>query len=78
MSEGLGLRQKQKGFKKFKVDLIQGHFPSGDPKLQKGVEIERIIDKEKDRYDQVIKDATTGEILHEEHESLRQHRGKKK
>ncbi|MBN1692656.1 MAG: hypothetical protein JW845_03775 [Dehalococcoidales bacterium] len=78
LSESMGLRQKQKGFKKFKFDLIQGHFNSGDPKLKKGVDIFRTINKEKNEYNQVVKDRETGKIIHEEHEPLTQHRSKKK
>jgi len=63
---------------KFSKEIVQGYFPSGDLKIKDGVVIERIIDKEKDEYNQVVKNAVTGEILHEEHEPLTLHKSKKK
>jgi hypothetical protein len=75
------VRQKRKGFGKFMIESIQGWFPSGDPKLTKGIEMVRIIDKEnKDdkKYHQIVKNVATGEIIHEEHEPLNQHKSKKK
>lgn len=67
-------RQKRKGFKKFMKEMVSRWLPSGSPELKQGVYEERIIDKEKDKYNQTIKDARTGEIIHEEHEPLSQHR----
>lgn len=72
--ESLELRQKQKGFKKFMKEIISGWFPSGDPKLKKGVDMARIIDKEKKEYHHIVKDVATGEVIHEEHEPLSQHK----
>ena len=70
----LRAREKTKGFGKFMKEVIQGWFSSKDPKLSKGVEKERIIDKRGDKYDEVVKDAKAGRIIHETHESLRQHK----
>jgi hypothetical protein len=67
-------RQKQKGFEKFKKQIEQGQYESGDPKLKKGVNLERIIDKEKDEYHEVVENAETGEITREVHEPLSKHR----
>ena len=78
---GIKVRHKRKGFRKFMTEIIQGWFPSGDPKLNKGVDIVRIIDKEKKgkkEYHQIVKDAATGAIIHEEHEPLEQHYQQKK
>jgi uncharacterized C2H2 Zn-finger protein len=68
------VRQKRKDFDKFIKEIIQGWFPSGDPKLTKGVDMVRIVDKENKKYDHIVKNADTGEIIHEEHEPLNQHR----
>lgn len=67
-------RQKKKGFGKFKKQIEQGLYESGDPKLKKGVNLERIIDKERDEYHEVVENAETGEIIREVHEPLSQHR----
>lgn len=66
--------QKRKGYRYFMKQMISRWRPSGNPKLKNGVQEERIIDKEKDKYDQVVKDAKTGKITHEEHEPLSQHK----
>lgn len=70
----LRARQKRKGFSKFVKEVIQGWFASINPKLSKGVEKQRTIDKERDMYDEVVKDARTGETIHETHEPLSQHK----
>ena len=66
-------RQKRKGFRKFIREILQGWFPSGDPKYPKGVEKVRIIDKEKDEYRETTKDVATGEVTHDVHEPLTKH-----
>jgi hypothetical protein len=70
----LRARNKEKGFKKYKKQIEQGQYVSGDPNLKKGVNLERVIDKGKDEYHEVIKNAETGEIIHEVHEPLSQHK----
>lgn len=72
--ESIGFRQKRNGFDKFMVESVDGWSPSGDPKLKKGVKVVRIIDKEKKEYHHIVKDVATGEVTHEEHEPLEQHR----
>ena len=72
--ESLRVRQKRKGFGKFIKEIIQGWFPSGDPKLKNGVDVVRIVDKEKKEYYHITTDAATGEVTHKEHEPLDQHR----
>lgn len=67
-------RQKRKGVRKFMKEMINRWKRSGDSRLTEGVHEERTIDKEKGKYDQVVKDAKTGEIIHEEHEPLREHK----
>jgi hypothetical protein len=44
------------------------------PDTQRWTVISRTIDRENDRYDEVITDAETGEVLHECHEPLSEHR----
>lgn len=68
------VRQIRKGFKKFMKEIISRWRPSISPELKDGVNEERIIDKERNEYQQTVKDARTGEIAHEEHEPLSQHR----
>jgi hypothetical protein len=51
---------------------------SGDPKFQDGVREDLIVNKEKDKYDQVVRDARTGEITHEEHQRLSEHNKQRK
>jgi predicted amidophosphoribosyltransferase len=68
--------QKREGFKGFMKQIISRWRPSGDTKLKNGVHEERTIDREKRVYDQIVKDAKTGEITHEEHEPLNQHKSR--
>ena len=74
VGEGIGFRQKRKGFGKFMIESIQGWFRSGDHKLKKGVDKVRIIDKEKNEYHETVKDAMTGEVIRDIHEPLSQHK----
>ena len=67
-------RQKPKGFGKFVKEIIQGWFPSKNSKLLQGVEKERIVDRKNDTYDEIVRDAETGQIIHETHEPLSQHK----
>jgi hypothetical protein len=60
------------------IESIQGWFPSGDPKLKKGVDIVRIIDREKKEKHHIVTDLATGEVIHEEHEPLSQHKSQVK
>ena len=46
---------------------------SGDPKLANGVREDRTINKQKDEYYQVVRDAKTGKVIHEEHLPLSEH-----
>ena len=49
---------------------------SGDPRLKDGVREDMVVDRERDEYHHVVKDAATGEITHEEHEQLSKHHKK--
>jgi len=68
------VRQRREGFKKFMKEMISRWRPSRSPDLKDGVNEQRIIDKDKGRYCQIVRDARTGEIIHEEDEPLSQHR----
>ena len=69
------LKIKQKGEdKKVKIKLKTGSEISGDPRYPKGVEKYMKVDKVNDWYDQVVTDLNTGDIVHEEHEPLSNHK----
>jgi len=57
--------------------ITSGWKPSGDSKFSEGVFEDRVIDRQKDEYHHVIKDAKTGKAVHEEHEALSEHKPKK-
>ena len=82
LRDSLSLTQKRKGYKEFMVKMISRWKCSRDPKLRgsvgEEVQEEIVMDKEKDWRDQVVKDAKTGEMLHEEHEPLSQHKPHRK
>ncbi len=67
---------KRDGLKKFVKEILQGWFSSANPDLKNGVHMERVIDREKDEYHHVVTDAGTGEVIHDEHELLSQHKPK--
>lgn len=56
--------------------IFQGYKPSGDSKLPRGVDMLMIADREKNEWHHLVRDKITGEIIHEEHESLDQHHSK--
>lgn len=74
MHDSLSLIHKRTGFKKFLRKVFSGWKPSGDPRLSEGVNIEMVVDRENNKYDQVVKDAKTDEVLHGEHELLTEHK----
>lgn len=76
--ETIKLKQKRRGIGGFIKSIVQGYKPSGDPKLSKGVDVQMVVDREKNEYHQIIKDNETGSILHEEHELLTEHKSKLK
>jgi hypothetical protein len=74
ISSNLRARKKRKGVGRFTKEILQGRFLSGDPKLKKGVDKVRIVDREKKEYHEVIENAETGEVIREVHEPLSQHK----
>jgi hypothetical protein len=67
-------RKWEAGLKKFIREILQGRFQSVSPKLPEGVDKYRDIDRGKNEYHEVVKDAKTGQIIHETHEPLSQHK----
>ncbi|MDP3697364.1 MAG: hypothetical protein Q8R55_05090 [Candidatus Taylorbacteria bacterium] len=53
--------------------IVQGWKPSGDPKLNKGVDVYMDVNREKNEYHQIVKEHQTENVLHEEHELLTEH-----
>ena len=72
--EHIKLKQKRQDFKRPVKEISQGWKSSKDPKLEGlPVEEEIIIDRGGKTYHQVVRDAETGEIIHEEHQRLSEH-----
>ena len=67
------LKKTSPGFKRFAHKIIGGWFRSH--RYKDGVELSRSLDKEKDTYDEIVKDYKTGKIIHEKHEKLSKHTG---
>lgn len=74
--DSLGIVQKRVGLKRFLRKVFSGWKPSGDPKLSEGVNVKMMVNRENNKYDQIVKDAKTGKVLHEEHEPLTEHKQK--
>ncbi len=75
----IGAKQKRKGFKRPLRELIKGWFESGDKKKHpKGVIKERVIDREKDIYEEKVDDVETGKTTRCIKEPLSKHKKKKK
>ena len=75
----LGAKQKRENFKKFVKWVLKGFRPSGNKKrYPKGVELERVLDREHPSsdgsYTEVIKDVETGEIICNKKEPLNKHK----
>ena len=73
LSVSIGGKHKRKGSGTLREWISNRWKRSGDPKLKNGVREDRVIDREKDEYHHITKDAKTGEITHEEHEPLSKH-----
>ena len=71
------IKVKRLGFQKFVYELIKRYKNSVSKYLSEGVYEERIIDKERDLYDQTvykIKKGKIGQILHKDKEQLSKHK----
>ncbi|NTW90087.1 MAG: hypothetical protein HGB37_04245 [Candidatus Moranbacteria bacterium] len=74
--ETLGIKQKRAGISGWVREIIAGFRPSVNIEKQPGgVDLSRNIDRLQDRYDEVVKDYETKEIVHEVHEPLNDHFG---
>lgn len=71
---GITARHKRKGFRKFMAEMVSRWRPSKSPELPNGVQEDRVIDKGRDEYHHIVRDARTGEVIHEEHETLSEHK----
>lgn len=72
-----GIRLKRVGYPKFLFELVRRYKISGDKRLPEGVYEERVIDKQKDLYDQTVykvKKGKLGKVLHKDKEKLSEHR----
>ncbi|MFH2068275.1 MAG: hypothetical protein ABII89_02270 [Candidatus Omnitrophota bacterium] len=70
--DSFNLKKKSPGFREFAVKIIVGWF--GSHRYKDGVDLSRSLDKEKDKYDEVVKDHRTGKIVYENHEKLSEHK----
>lgn len=77
LREIVKIKRKKEGIGGFLVKTVQGYKPSKDPKLSEGVDVLMTVNREKNKYDHIIKDNKTGDILHEEHCLLTDHKVKK-
>jgi len=76
--DSIEAKQKRPGYNRPIKEVFHGYKPSKDKeKYPLGVTEHRVIDRIEDRYDQVVKDNLTGEICHEEHEPLSEHKNRK-
>jgi len=70
------VKHKRKG-KGTLIEMISNRWKrSGDLKLKNGVREDMVIDRERNEYHHITRDAQTGEITHEEHEPLSKHNKK--
>jgi hypothetical protein len=71
------MKHRRPGVKRPLHESVSNRFKKDkDPKLTNGVCEDVSIDRVNDKYDQVVKDAKTGKIIHEEHEALSRHKDK--
>ena len=73
IKEKLGMKGRRAGGGKPFIEQVQGDDLHRDTETWR--QLSRVIDRENDAYHEVVKDPATGEILHECHEPLSQHRG---
>jgi len=73
IKEKLGIKGRHAGGGKPFIEHVQGDDLHRDTETWR--HLSRIIDRENDKYHEVVKDSATGDIFHECHEPLSQHRG---
>ena len=74
IKDTIHLRQKREGFKKFIVELLQGYFPSVNDKLREGVFKRRLIDKQHNKYEELVINNKNGIIIRNVSEPLNEHK----
>jgi len=70
---GVSLKARKPGEKKPHTELKHG--PSFSTSRQKDVEHQRLIDRGRDQYFELVRDYETGEVLHQAEEPLSVHLG---
>jgi hypothetical protein len=73
MHTSMDLKQRRPGESKPILEQRQGDSLSTS--REEWMDLSRRIDRANDRYDEVVLDPETGEIMHEEHGLLSEHRG---
>jgi len=73
IKEKLGLKGRHVDGGKPFIEQVQGDDLHRDTGAWR--RLSRVIDRENDEYHEVVEDPATGDILHECHEPLSQHRG---
>lgn len=74
--ESIDIGQRRHGIKDWIVKIFQGFKPSMDKdRFPEGIDLHRRLDREKDQYDEIVKDEKTGKIANECHEPLSEHIG---
>lgn len=73
LRSALGFKARHEGKRRPFIE----HFSGADfsTRCRRWMDKLRSIDREGDRYDEVVTDAETGEVMHETHEPLSQYRG---
>jgi hypothetical protein len=69
----LGMKGRHAGGGKPFIEQVHGDDLHRDSGVWR--HLSRVIDRENDEYQEVVKDSKTGEIVHECHEPLSQHQG---
>jgi len=76
LNASLGVIHKRPGVRGFLKKHFQGYQTSGNTNEHPdGVDRQMTIDKENDRYDEIVKDNKTGKTTRECHEKLSEHIG---
>ena len=72
------MKQERKGLKRPLREAVGNRLKISKDKLKGVVREDMNIDREKNHFDHVVRDAETGQITHEEHGPLSQHNKKDK
>lgn len=72
----LRVRHKKTGYRKFLSETLSGWFSSFNKKLKNGVYKNRVINREKNEYYEIVRDYKTGKVFHKCYEPLKVHHNK--